>query len=254
MDDILWKSTSTTSDRFSKHCGNTSYVTIWRNALLAWPRFSIWDTLLMNGGCMWIQPRSNSFRLAISNHSKRAPQLSRSCQLLPQVHVGIFSYHLALESSHQGRSERKIILVWVSTENIQRVEISPLLDTSARILDLQQPFEVEIDASDYAIGAVLTQHGHPVAYHSETLLDTVQKYPTYDKDIYSIVQDCRKCNHYILGKEMVIHTDHRPLQFIQTQGKLQNDRHQKWSTYLQQIHLNIKYKKGNTNNVVDCLS
>jgi hypothetical protein len=57
-----------------------------------------------------------------------------------------------------------------------------------------------------------------------------------------------------LGKETVIHTDHRPLQFIQTQGKLQNDRHQKWSTYLQQFHLNIKYKKGSTNNVANCLS
>jgi hypothetical protein len=28
------------------------------------------------------------------------------------------------------------------------------------------------------------------------------------------------------------------------QGKLQNDHHQKWSTYLQQFHINIKYKKG----------
>ena len=49
--------------------------------------------------------------------------------------------------------------------------------------DLQQPFEIETDASDYAIGAVLTQHGHPVAYHSETLSDTVRKYPTYDKEM-----------------------------------------------------------------------
>ena len=48
-------------------------------------------------------------------------------------------------------------------------------------------------------------------------------------------------------------TDHRPLQFMQTQRKLQNDRHQKWSTYLQQFHLNIKYKKGSTNNVQDYL-
>ena len=53
--------------------------------------------------------------------------------------------------------------------------------------DLQQPFEVEIDASDYAIVAILTQHRHPMAYHSETLSDTVQKYPTYDKGMYSIV-------------------------------------------------------------------
>ena len=49
------------------------------------------------------------------------------------------------------------------------------------ILDLQQPFEIETNASDYAIGAVLTQQGNPVAYHSETLLETVYKYPTYDK-------------------------------------------------------------------------
>jgi hypothetical protein len=54
--------------------------------------------------------------------------------------------------------------------------------------DLQQPFEIEIDASDYVVGVVLTQHGHLVAYHSETLSDIVWKYPTYDKKMYSIVQ------------------------------------------------------------------
>ena len=72
--------------------------------------------------------------------------------------------------------------------------------------------------------------------------------------MYSIVQACQQWKHYILGKEMIIHTNHRPLQFIQTQGKLQNDFHQKWSTYLQQFHLNIKYKKGSTNKVADFLS
>jgi hypothetical protein len=72
--------------------------------------------------------------------------------------------------------------------------------------------------------------------------------------MYSIVQACRKWRHYILGRETIIHTDHKPLQFMQTQGKLQNDRHQKWSIYLQQFHLNIKYKTGSTNRVADYLS
>jgi hypothetical protein len=41
---------------------------------------------------------------------------------------------------------------------------------------------------------------------------------------------------------------------MQTQGRLQNNCHQKWSTYLHQFHLNIKYKTRSTNSVSDCLN
>ena len=90
---------------------------------------------------------------------------------------------------------------------------------SAPILSLpylQQPFEIETDSLDYAIGVVLTQHGHPMAYHSDMLVDVVYKYPTYDKDMYSIVQAYWKWKHYILRKEMAIYIYHKLLQFIQT--------------------------------------
>jgi hypothetical protein len=116
---------------------------------------------------------------------------------------------------------------------------APLLS----LLDPQQPFEIDTDASDYVVGAVITHHSHPVAYNNETLSNDVRKYPNYDKEMYSIVQSCHQCRHYILGKDTIIHIDHKPLQFMQTQGKLQNDRHKKWSTYLQQFHLNIKLKQ-----------
>jgi hypothetical protein len=75
--------------------------------------------------------------------------------------------------------------------------------------DLQQPFEIETDASDYVVGTVLTQHDHPMAYHSETLSDVIRKYPTYDKEMYSIVQACHQWRHYILRKETIIHTNHK---------------------------------------------
>ena len=76
---------------------------------------------------------------------------------------------------------------------------------------LQQLFEIETDASDYVVGVILTQHGHPVAYHSETLSNTFLEYPTYDKEMYSIMQAHCQWKHYILGKETIIHTDHKPL-------------------------------------------
>jgi len=63
-----------------------------------------------------------------------------------------------------------------------------LLSTPFLILpDLKQPFEISIDASYYSIIAFLTQHGHSVAYNSETLFDFFHRYPTYDKDMYFIL-------------------------------------------------------------------
>jgi hypothetical protein len=43
---------------------------------------------------------------------------------------------------------------------------SPILSLS----DLQHPFEIKTDATDYVVGIVLTQHGHPMEYHSEPML------------------------------------------------------------------------------------
>ena len=59
----------------------------------------------------------------------------------------------------------------------QRLCSAPILS----LPDLQQPFEIETDASDYVVGGVITQRDHPMAYHSETLSNVVCKYPTYEK-------------------------------------------------------------------------
>jgi hypothetical protein len=49
------------------------------------------------------------------------------------------------------------------------------------LLDMQHLFEIETDASNYVVGIILTQHDHPMGYHSETLSDTICKYLIYDK-------------------------------------------------------------------------
>jgi hypothetical protein len=124
--------------------------------------------------------------------------------------------HITWPLSQFTKGGAKAKLFWSESQQKSFGELKHHL-CSAPVLtlpDLQQPFEIETDASDYAIGEVLTQHGHPVAYHSETLSETVRKYPTYDKEMYSIVQDFWQWKHYIFGKETIIHTNHRPLQFI----------------------------------------
>jgi hypothetical protein len=98
----------------------------------------------------------------------------------------------------------------------EKISSAPVL----ALPNLRQPFEIQTDASNYAMGAVLLQYGKPICFHSETFNGAVINYPTYDKELYALVQSVKKWKHYLLGKETIIHTDHQPLQYLQSQTKL----------------------------------
>jgi len=70
---------------------------------------------------------------------------------------------------------------------------------------------VETDASGYAIVDVFMQGGRPICYHSKVFHGEVLNYPTYDKELYAMVQDVKKRKNYMMGKEIIIHIDHQPL-------------------------------------------
>ena len=78
----------------------------------------------------------------------------------------------------------------------EKISSAPVLALS----NLRQPFEIQTDASDYAMGAVLLQHGKPIAFHSETFNGAIVNYPTYDKELYALVQSVKKWKHYLMGK------------------------------------------------------
>ena len=94
----------------------------------------------------------------------------------------------------------------------EKISSAPVL----ALPDLRQPFEIQTDASDYTMGAVLLQHGNPITFHSETFNGAVVNYPTYYKDLYALVQSAKKWKHYFMGKETIVHIDHQPLQYLQS--------------------------------------
>ena len=72
--------------------------------------------------------------------------------------------------------------------------------------------EIDTDASNYAMGVMITQSGHLVAFHLENLSEIVRKYLTYEIELYSTVQALKQWRHHLLGKEMAIqYTYHKPL-------------------------------------------
>ena len=114
-------------------------------------------------------------------------------------------------------------------------------------------FEVECDASNVGIGAVLSQEGRPIAFFSEKLNDAKLKYSTYDKEFYAIIQALDHWSHYLLPKEFILYSDHEALKHLNSQQKL-NRRHASWSEFLQAFSFFLKHKPGIQNKVADALS
>ena len=64
----------------------------------------------------------------------------------------------------------------------QAISKEPVL----QLPDLDLPFEVQIDALDKALGEVLVQEGHPVAFESKKLNGVEQLYSMHEKEMTTV--------------------------------------------------------------------
>ena len=76
------------------------------------------------------------------------------------------------------------------------VTLEPVL----RLLDLEFPFEVHTDASDRALGGVLVQEGHSVAFESRKLDVVEQRYNTHEKEMTPIIHYLETWKHYLMAR------------------------------------------------------
>ena len=85
--------------------------------------------------------------------------------------------------------------------------------------DMTKPFVLQTDASQYAIGAVLSQldsegHDHPIAYISRTLNKHELNYSVVEKECLAVVFACENFRHFLYGMGVTIITGHTPLQWL----------------------------------------
>jgi hypothetical protein len=73
-----------------------------------------------------------------------------------------------------------------------------------------------------------------MCYHSKIFHGRVLNHPTYDKEMYALVQVVKKWKHYLMIKKTIIHTCHQPPQYFQARSKLQQTRHYKRNRFLYQ--------------------
>ncbi|GJW59663.1 putative CCCH-type zinc finger family protein [Tanacetum coccineum] len=121
------------------------------------------------------------------------------------------------------------------------------------LLNFNEVFQVECDASRVGIGGVLSQNQRPITFFSEKLNDARRKYSAYDKEFYVIVCSLDTWRHYLLSNDFVLFSDHEALKFINGQHKLK-PRHAKWVEFIQAFSFVIRHKVGSDNQVADALS
>lgn len=145
-------------------------------------------------------------------------------------------------------------------EFVETFEKCKSLLTSSHILqypDFSQPFNLTTDASDFAIGAVLSQGSvgkdRPVAYASRTLTKSEQNYSTIEKELLAIVWACKYFRPYLFGQKFTLYTDHKPLTYV-ISLKNPNGRLIRWRLTLEEFSYEIKYREGRQNVVADGLS
>ncbi|UYV70463.1 K02A2.6-like, partial [Cordylochernes scorpioides] len=124
------------------------------------------------------------------------------------------------------------------------------------------PILVSCDASEYGIGAVLSQVDHeverPVVFASRTLNKTERRYAVIDKEALAVNFGASKFSQYLLGRKFKILTDHKPLVGMFNPKKpipqVLSPRMLRWCLTLAAYTYTIEYKPGKVNCNADALS
>lgn len=120
--------------------------------------------------------------------------------------------------------------------------------------DFNKPFELTTDASNFALGAVLSQNRNPITFISRNLNPTEQNYATNEKEILAIVWALQKLRNYLYGTaNLTIYTDHQSLTNSISE-KNPNTKLKRWKNFIAEFGAEIKYKPGHQNAVADALS
>ena len=125
---------------------------------------------------------------------------------------------------------------------------------------LDKPFEVEVDASGFALGGVLLQRQedgkkHPIGYYSATLNEAQQNYDIYELKFLAIAECLKHWRQYLAGSphEIIVHTDHANLTYWRQPQKISRCIARQVFE-LEDYNIKLQHVPGENNGRADALS
>ena len=117
---------------------------------------------------------------------------------------------------------------------------------------------VTTDASEKAIGGVLSQEGHTVIYVSKKLSQAGQNYSNIEREALAIVFVVTILKQFLLGRKFNLQTDHKPLKNLfapdEKIPKTASARTTRCAIALMGFEFELKYTPGGQIHHADALS
>jgi cleavage and polyadenylation specificity factor subunit 1 len=122
-----------------------------------------------------------------------------------------------------------------------------------------QIYHLVCDASNFAIGAALYQSvdgvNKPLSFYSKRLTSTEKSYSAFDRELLAAYLSVLHFRHLIEGRNVILHTDHKPLTSAFTsQNSSKTPRQQRHLSLLSEFVTSLEYIRGADNVVADALS
>ena len=128
-----------------------------------------------------------------------------------------------------------------------------------RHFDHETPAIVKTDASNFALGGILSQYQegrlHLIAFHSRKFTKVDINYDTADKELLAIVDCFKRWRRYLEGAkhQVQVISDHQNLELFQT-TKVLNRRQARWAQELTGYDFKIYFRPGRQKGQADYLS
>ena len=130
-----------------------------------------------------------------------------------------FSPHMAnLSQPLQELSKGNNMRLWTDQHEdaIQKLKDETCSKRVLAHYDINAKTKISADASAYGLGAVLLQSQDgvtwwPIVFASRSLNETEMRYAQIEKEALALVYACENFSDYVLGKPVLLETDHKPL-------------------------------------------
>jgi len=157
----------------------------------------------------------------------------------------------------QCTSKEDFATKWASLQVscFEAIKLALISAPTLKLPDFDTPFEVIVDASNVAVGAVLIQDNRPVAYESKKLSTAQQKWTTTERELFAAVHALRQWRCYLQHPsfQFTLWTDHNPNTFFSTTHRPLSPRQARWQEFMGPFNFEWRYKKG-PDNIADALT